>query len=319
MFRYGILSTAAIVSRFVAGIRESKEGKVVAIASRNIETAKKAANDLNIENYYGSYEELYQDSSIDIIYIPTVNGLHYQNCKMALQHKKHVIVEKPFTLNTKDAKELYEIAKQNQCFIMEAQKSVFLPTTNKVKQLIEKNIIGEIKYIELRASFPARFTYDHWMYDLAMGGGALYGSATYTIELLKYLFNRPNIQIQGFDIKCPTGADEICSFQLKLNQNILVNSTIAMNISLHNEAIIYGQNGNITIPNYWKSNHCIVSLNDGTRTRYDLPYSSEFVYEIEHIHECIKTKQLTSPIMNPEMTLETIDLVTQLHNSFKCS
>ena len=69
MFRYGILSTASIIDRFIAGIRESQDSYVQAIASRNLETAKKAAKRLNIENYYCSYGELLCANNIDIVYI----------------------------------------------------------------------------------------------------------------------------------------------------------------------------------------------------------------------------------------------------------
>ena len=95
---------------------------------------------------------------------------------------------------------------------MEAQKALYLPTTSKVKELINSEIIGKIKYLEFKAGFPGRFTYDHWMYDLSLGGGALYGSATYTIEYLQYLFDHPNLTIDGTCIKCSTGADETVSY-----------------------------------------------------------------------------------------------------------
>jgi len=77
------------------------------------------------------------------------------------------------------------------------------------------------------------------MYDLSLGGGALYGSATYTIEYLQYLFDHPNLTIDGTCIKCSTGADEICNFQLKINNSILASSTITMNVALKNEAVFY--------------------------------------------------------------------------------
>ena len=72
MIRFGILSTASIIDRYIAGIRNSNGGYVQAIASRTIEKAKAAAERLNIDTYYGTYEELYKDETIDIIYIPTV-------------------------------------------------------------------------------------------------------------------------------------------------------------------------------------------------------------------------------------------------------
>lgn len=200
---------------------------------------------------------------------------------------------------------------------MEAQKALYLPTTSKVKELINSEIIGKIKYLEFKAGFPGRFTYDHWMYDLSLGGGALYGSATYTIEYLQYLFDHPNLTIDGTCIKCSTGADEICNFQLKINNSILASSTIAMNVTLKNEAVFYGELGYIVVPNYWKSNQLDLYLDDGSHSHYDFPYQSEFVYEIEHIHQCINNGRLESPIMNKEKTIETIKLVEQLYQKWK--
>lgn len=311
--RYGIISTASIVERFVKGIRESKDGIAYAIASRDIEKAKKAAEQLNIERYYGSYEALYEDPNVDIIYIPTVNGMHYRNAYDALMHDKHVIVEKPFVLTSKQAEELFELAKERGCFLMEAQKAVFLPTTLRVKQLLEEQVLGQIHYIELKAGFPSRFPENHWMYRHDLGGGTLYGSAAYTIELLQFLWDDPKMAISGTYLPCSGGADEICNFQLKLNDSILVSSTIAMNVVLKNEAVIYGENGYIEIPNYWKSKGFTLHLHDQEPIRYEFPYTSEFVYEIEHIHACISKQLLQSLIIGERQTVNTVRLVEELY------
>ncbi len=316
MIRYGIISTASIVSRFVAGINESKNGKVQAIASRSLEKAREAAAKMDIKNYYGSYEELYQDADIDVVYIPTVNGLHYRDCKAALQHHKNVIVEKPFVMTEAQARELFDLALENRCFLMEAQKAVHLPVTKKIKELLGANVIGPVKYAEFKAGFPGRFTYDHWMYDLAMGGGALYGSATYTIEYLQYLLDEPNFEIDGTCIKCPTGADEICNFQLTIDNNILVSSTIAMNVPLVNEAVFYGDKGYLTVPNYWKSDRLTVTLYEGTSETYEFPFESEFVYEVDHINECIEAGLLESTVMTSAKTIEAVKLVESLYRKW---
>lgn len=311
--KYGIISTASIVERFVKGIRESKDGIAYAIASRDIEKAKKAAEQLNIERYYGSYEELYEDPNVDIIYIPTVNGMHYRNAYDALMHDKHVIVEKPFALTSKQAEELFKLAKERGCFLMEAQKAVFLPTTLRVKQLLEEQVLGQIHYIELKAGFSSRFPENHWMHRHDLGGGTLYGSAAYTIELLQFLWDDPKMEISGTYVPCPDGADEICNFQLKLNDNILVSSTIAMHVVLKNEAVIYGGNGYIEIPNYWKAKGFTLHLHGQEPVHYDFPYTSEFVYEIEHIHKCILEGKLQSLVMGERRTVNTVRLVEELY------
>lgn len=318
MIRFGILSTASIIDRYIAGIRNSNGGYVQAIASRTIEKAKAAAERLNIDTYYGTYEELYKDETIDIIYIPTVNSFHYRDAKNAMMNHKHVVVEKPFVMTEKEANELFEIAKENNVFLMEAQKILFLPATLKVKEMIDNNTIGDIKYIELKAGFPSRFEYDHWMYDLSYGGGSLYGSATYTIEYLQYLFNNPQIEMDGSYLPCPTGSDEICNFQLKLDNQILVSSTIAMNVSLKNGAVFYGEKGYIFVDHYWKSRKVELHLYDGTEECFEFPVESEFVYEVNHIIECIEENKLTSPIMTKERTIQTVRLVENMYRKWMC-
>ena len=317
MIKYGILSTASIIDRFVNAIRESECGEVYAIASRTKEKAKIAAERLNIDLYYGTYEELYNDENIDVIYIPTVNKYHYRDARNALMHKKHVILEKPFTMNKEEAIELFDIAKANNVLLMEGQKCVFLPTNQKVKELIQSNIIGEVKYIDLQAGFPVRFPYDHWMYDLSMGGGSFYGSAAYTIEYMQYLFDTLDLSINGSYVPSPTGSDEMSHFELVLDHQILVSSTITMNIPLQNKAKFYGDKGYIEVDHYWKARKCDVYLYNGEHHHYEYPCDHEFVYEINHFNECIEKHLLESPIMYKEKTIQTVDLIDSLYKKWK--
>jgi predicted dehydrogenase len=90
MIRYGIISAAQIVPRFVAGVKESKDGEVVAIAARDYARAQEMAEQLEIPNVYGSYQELLQDTTIDIVYIAVYNKGHYETAKEALLANKHV-------------------------------------------------------------------------------------------------------------------------------------------------------------------------------------------------------------------------------------
>lgn len=200
---------------------------------------------------------------------------------------------------------------------MEAQKAIFLPIIQYIKELIEDSKIRKIKYIEVTASFSGRFSYEHWMYDLSMGGSALYGSTSYTIEYLQYLFDNPEFVINRSCIKCPTRSDEICNFQLKVNDSILISSTIAMNVTLINEAIFYGEKGRIRVPNYWKAKELFIEYESEKSSYYCIACDSEFVYEINHIHECIKKEYSESPIMIKKRTIETIALVEQLYNQWK--
>ena len=134
--RFGILSTSSVAPRFIGGLDACGGGTVQAIASRTIEKASEFAAKYNIPKAYGSYEELVSDPDIDVVYVAMVNSLHYTWVKQSLLAGKNVICEKPFTLDAKEAAELFDLAAEKGLFLVEAQKSVFLPVMNEIRKLI---------------------------------------------------------------------------------------------------------------------------------------------------------------------------------------
>lgn len=98
--KWGILATGNIAKKFASTINQmSKENEqLVAVGSRNIENAKAFANEHDIPRYYDSYEALVKDQDVEAVYVATPNTLHYENCRLCLEHGKHVLCEKPFTI-----------------------------------------------------------------------------------------------------------------------------------------------------------------------------------------------------------------------------
>lgn len=315
MYKYGILSTASIAPRYIKGIRNSEKGMVYGIASRGIDKAKAFAEKYDIDNYYGSYEELINDENIDVVYIPLMNTLHYEYAKKAILNHKYVVVEKPFVLSKKEAEELFELALKEKVFLMEAQKAVFLPTTVKAKQLIEEGAIGTVKYVETRQGSTNRFEADHWMNDVKMGGGALYGSIAYPTEMIQYVCNAENIKANASFIQGFSSADSIVNFHLSFN-DILVSATIAMDCDLQNEAVFYGTKGKIVIPSFWKADTIELHTEDGV-IKEEYKVESEFVYQVNHINECLDKGLLNSPVMTPDRTIETVSILEELYKLYK--
>ncbi len=306
---YGIISTATIVPRFIKALQAN--GDIVeAIASRSLEKAKALAKQLGIEKAYGSYEALYEDESIEVVYIATPNHTHYQEVMNALKHHKHVIVEKPFALSGKDAFEMFRFAKEQGCFLMEAQKSVFLPATIRLKELIEQKVLGECQQISMMSSFPGAYDKEHWMYKES--GGVLYGSATYTIEYLMYLFHDPAVEIQAAVDTAESGAVIDAGIHLVLNGHLLADSHITMKVRTDNAAVFYFDKGYIRVENYWKARKLEIHPYDGAKYEESFPVEYEMVYEAAHVDECLDNQLLTSPIMSCERTILCTQMVEQL-------
>lgn len=306
---YGIISTASIVPRFIQALQAN--GDIVeAIASRTPEKAKRMADRFAIKKAYASYEELYCDNEIEIVYIATANHTHYNEVMNALKHHKHVLVEKPFALSSEEAFEMFRYAKQQNCFLMEAQKSVFLPATIHLKKLIKQKTLGECHQISMMSSFPNAYPKDHWMYTA--NGGVLYGSASYTIEYLMYLFDDPTIEIQAAVDSVESGAIIDAGMQLVLNDHLLANSHITMKVKNDNAAVFYFDKGYIRVENYWKARRLLIYPYDKAMQECSFPVDYEMIYEAAHVDECLKQQLITSPIMSCERTILCTQLVEQL-------
>ncbi|WP_259752243.1 Gfo/Idh/MocA family protein [Lactococcus lactis] len=145
MLKIGIMGAAKIVPRFVAGVKESGQAEVIGIAARNKEKAQKAALELGIPEVYDDYTSLVNAAKIDLIYIPLINKQHYPQAKMALGAGKNVLLEKPFTLTLEESQELFKIANEKNLFLMEAQKSVFLPVMSQIKKWLDTNDVPNQK------------------------------------------------------------------------------------------------------------------------------------------------------------------------------
>lgn len=311
MYKYGIISTASITKRFITGLRQAGD-EVVCIGSRDINKAKQFAEDNNINKYFGSYEEVYDDPNVDVVYIPVINCLHYECAKQALLHKKNVVLEKPFTTSLNDARELFELANNNKCFLFEGVKNLFVSSTEFVKSNL--STIGTITNIKTLQGTKNPFPSDHWMYDISKGGGAYFGSAAYVFHYLRYLCNDNISSLDGNYIPS-SNSDLICDFKFNIGE-IKVESTIDLSKDLDNTCTIYGTKGSIIIYDFWRSHHVVVNIsNENTKEFTD--DGNEFVYEIKHIQNCLENKLIESPIIKGVDSINEVENIEYLYKKWK--
>ena len=126
---------------------------------------------------YGSYTSLVADPNVDIIYIATPHSHHYGNVRLCLEAGKHVLCEKPLTVNAAQSKVLIDIAKEKNLFFMEAVWTRFFPLTKEVSEFLKKGGLGEVKRVWADVSFwsdvEKEFGTEHRMVNLDLAGGVL--------------------------------------------------------------------------------------------------------------------------------------------------
>ena len=310
--RYGILSTSSIAPRFIAAVRAAGAGDILALSSRTLEKAKEKAAQWNIPTAYGSHEELLADPQVDIVYISTVNSLHYQWAKAALEAGKHVVCEKPCTIRERDTHDLFRLAREKGLFLMEAEKMLFLPAILELKSRIEAGDLGEIYMAEMAQSFKA--TYNTWMFDREAGGGPLLSSGIYAVQLLQYLFGKIET-IQGIKSALETGVEWQYVLSGATESGVLFNIKNSTRAVLDNNARIFGTKGWAEIPEFWKARKVTFHIDGNTETK-EFPCEHELSYEAAHIAECMEQGLLTSPIATEEISAQGIAALEQVMGSW---
>ncbi|MBE6926383.1 MAG: Gfo/Idh/MocA family oxidoreductase [Ruminococcaceae bacterium] len=303
ILRYGILSTSSIAPRFIAAVRAAGAGEVVAVSSRTLEKAEEMAEAWQVPNAFGSHLEMLQDARINIVYISSVNSQHFPLAKLALEMGKHVVCEKPCTTSFSHTKELFALAREKGLFFMEAQKMLFLPVMVEVRKRICEGYLGQIHMAQMSHSFSAE--YNAWQFDKALGGGTLLSSGIYAVELLLWLFGGIE-SVSGVKSAYADGTEWQYVLSGKMENGVLFSIKNSTRVSLDNTAYIYGTEGYVEIPAYWKARKATFYRNGCLPETVEFPCQYELIYEAEHIQKCIDNGITESPVMTQRLTLSGI-------------
>lgn len=163
-----------------------------AVASRSLERATAFASKWGIAKPYGSYQQLLDDPEIDVVYISTPQSEHAPNAIAALNAGKHVLVEKPFCLNHREAQEMAGAAQRNGKFLMEAMWTRFLPHMVRISEILASGVIGKpyLLMADHNQSLPVEKA--PRLHALELGGGALLDLGIYPVSFANQLFGEPN-------------------------------------------------------------------------------------------------------------------------------
>ncbi len=307
---YGILSTSSIAPRFIGAVRSCGKGKITAISSRTLQKAQEKAALWDIPTAYGSHEELLQDERVNIVYISNVNSQHYPWAKAALHAGKHVICEKPCTTSRKQTEELYDLAKAQGLFFMEAQKMLFLPAVLAAKERLGE--LGQIAMVELNHSFSP--DYNDWVFSQEAGGGPLLTSGVYAMELICWMFGNIT-DVSGRASKFPSGVEWQYILTGQTQNGVLFTAKNTTRAVLDNTCRIFGQRGYIELPDYWKARKVIFHI-DGKREEQEYPCQYELVYEVMHIADCMEKGLQCSPVITKELSAAAIGALEKIKENW---
>jgi predicted dehydrogenase len=316
--KWGILACGRIAKKFAADLKLVEGSELVAIASRDINKAIEFAKEFPAKHVLGSYEELVQLADLDVIYVASPHSHHHEHTLLCLKHRKAVLCEKAFAINSKQALEMIELAKSKQVFLMEALWSRFLPHYLSVRKMLEDGKLGKIKGILANFGFKPNPPIPQRLFDPSLGGGALLDIGIYPVFLAQSLLGVPDAITATMD-KSATGVDEQCAivFKYKDGATATLFSTLASN--LETDADIFGTDGRIRLTSRFYEPSATIQFYPGhvdSRTLIPIERGPGFGYQYEakHVAECLRLGLTESPVWSLHDTLQLMQTLDRIRH-----
>lgn len=312
--RWGIISTGHISRKFATALALLPEAELVAVASRDVETAKQFAAEFNISKAYGSYEELADDPKIDVVYIGTPHTFHLENSVMCMRNGKAVLCEKAFAMNAAEAKEMVRVASEENVFLMEAMITRQVPLIHKVLAWINAGRIGEPRMV--RASRCARGEFNPGARQLnpELGGGALLDVGVYVISFASMIFQKPPVETMGLGHIGSWGSDEQGVAILKYNNGEIADLSFALRTAAVNEAYIFGTEGYIKVHEVFAvpSKASLFINREEVEVIEEPIIGNALNYEAEEVMRCLKLGLKESPKMPLDESIRIMEILDQI-------
>ncbi len=310
--KWGIIGLGNIASQFASDLLLVENAELTAVASRDLAKAEEFGGKFNALRMYNSYDLLFEDSEVEIVYIATPHNSHAELAIKALENGKHVLCEKPLSLSYKDAQRMIEASKKNNKFFMEAFWTRFIPSVQDVLQKINSGIIGEVNYVKADFAFHGSEIENKRLFDKELGGGALFDIGVYPLFLSYILLGNPK-EIFAKAIKHKNDIDLQTSMILEYEsaQSILHASIVSESDM---KAVISGTKGRIELNAPWYvADGYSLFMNEGKEAVVSLPTLGKgYSHEIIECQNCIQNNQIESKLWSHQNSLDLSKIVEEI-------
>jgi predicted dehydrogenase len=256
--KLGVIGVSGhFLERIMLPLSKSETVEVVALASRNIKKAEKAAADWDVKKAYGSYEAILSDNEVEAVYIPLPNHLHLEWIKKSIDAGKHVICEKPLTLTDDETLELIEYSKDKEPIVMEAFMYGFHPKWQMVKELLKVSGIGQVKSIHTIFSYTNNDP-KNIRNIKEYGGGALMDIGCYAISSARFILDEEPLKVMALNSYSESFGTDTLASGIMAFENARALFTVSTDQYPAQEVKVYGTGGVLDI---------VIPFND----YYDMP------------------------------------------------
>ncbi|TDB82257.1 Gfo/Idh/MocA family protein [Micromonospora sp. KC721] len=307
--RWGILGTGGIAATFASDLKLVEGAVLAAVGSRTAEAATTFAARHGFARAHGSWADLAADDEVDVIYVATPHAFHQAAAAVCIAGGKHVLCEKPMTLDRPSSATLVEQARSRGLFLMEAMWMRCNPVIRRIAALVADGAIGEVTAVHADLGLQGPFPATHRLMDPALGGGALLDLGVYPINLAHLILGTP-ASVQAWAHLSPEGVDQNTGLLLGYPSGAVAALSCSLVAATGNAATITGTTGRIQLPPAFFMPRTF-TLHRGADTEvFDLDFPGKgFQFEAEEVQRCLAAGEVESPLMPQATTLEIMGLL----------
>lgn len=313
--RWGIIGTGRVARAFTRDLLLSGL-QVQAVGSRTRANAHQFAAFFNIPTAHASYEGLVSDETVDVVYIATPHSHHYPNATLALSAGKHVLIEKPVTINAREAQSLADLAAATGLVAMEAMWTRFLPHMVRIRELLAAGTIGQLR--ALTADHTQQLTDDpaHRINAMDLGGGALLDLGVYPISFASELFGTPTTVSATATFK-ETGVDAQVATSFGYHDDRIATTFSSSVAKGRNVATVLGSEGRIEIAEVWytATNFTLYDGSDQLVERCESKVEGRGMqHQAFEVESLVRTGQRTSEVMPMSESVSIMQTLDEIRN-----
>ena len=314
IIRVGIAGCGRITGRFVNESKFVSGLDVIAVYGRDKKKASEFATQYEISGAFSDYVHML--SSVDAVYIAVAHHVHYEFAKKALLQGKHVLCEKPLTLTQEQAKELYQLAEEHGCILMEAVKTAYAPGFCQLLGIVKSGVIGNILAVD--AAFTKIIT-DKTLreYDSEQAGGALTELGTYPLLAITKLLGTQPLNVAFFSIRSEEHKVDTFTRAHFIYKGANATATVGIEAKREGDLCITGSKGYIYVPApWWKTEYFEVRFEDSSRNRkYFTKFEEDGLrYEIAAFIKRINGCEPSQHHLSAEESIFIASIIEQFRN-----
>ncbi len=302
--RWGILAPGRIASAFAANLTETDQAELAAVGSRSLESARAFADRHHAARAYGDYRALVEDPDVDVVYVASPHGLHHEHVLLALEAGKPVLCEKAFALNSTQAGELVDVARDNGLFLMEAMWTACLPLVRRLRQLVFSGEVGTVRQVRADLGFLVDRPATDRMFDPALGGGVLLDMGIYPLTLAHLFLGAPD-RVAALGTLSELGVDLDVAVTQAYAGGAVAALTASMTSQSPRTATISTDRGLLDFPPGFHHPSQVTWTNgEGEVTTFAEPLlGTGLAHEVLEVVRCLRAGEIESPLVPHAQTL----------------